>query len=297
MNGSVRRKILFYIGLIFLTIFMILLIFDLTRRGVYDGKMGLNIAVIGDSKVSFLLLRPDEGMVGWVDLPNNTKIMIFNSTASYPVGSVWNYGVSVKSPYSVIEKSLGQAMGVTIARSMKLDREVNVENVLSELLSITLKTDLSFKDRFLIRAFLAESVKSKKIIEYSLPSSVFDIVTEPDGEEFREINSTMALWTKNKFVFEPILDENVDVSVNNVSSIPGLANVLSKQLESAGVRVIEVKGDKTDNIYDHGCVYVVVGKYEFTEKLLSEHLDCKKGTAPNGMTAEDGVKIYINDQL
>lgn len=294
MKASIKERILLILGGTFLTVLLGLLVFDVTRRGIYSGKMGMNLAVVGNGGISVLLLRPEEGMVSWIRLPKSVRIKVFNSEAHYPLESLWGYGASEKKPFETVEKSLGQSMGVIIARTMKVNDSSLIEKVLGGLFQVGLKTDLSIRDRVAIRGFLADAVKSKKVLELTLPNSVFDKVTDPDGKDFSEFNSTMSMWTKNKFVIESILDENADISINNVSGVTGAGSVLSSQLESAGMHVVEVKADLEEKVEGKGCVYI--GKhYEMTELVLRDQVGCQK-IAKLGFVEEDelvGVKIWI----
>jgi hypothetical protein len=293
MKASIKDKLLFILGGSFLVILVGLLIFNLTRRGIYNVKMGLNIAVVGDEGVNVLLIRPEEQMAGWVRMPKNIRIKVYNSEAHYPLNSIWKYGVSERMPFEVIEKSLGQSMGVVISRTVKLDGESSIENVLGRMFSIGLKTDLSLRDRALIRQFLADAVKSKKILEMVVPESVFEKVTDPDGAEFFEFNQAMSLWTKNKFVIEPILDENADISINNISGVSGLGNIYANQLESAGGHVIEVIAAPEQVVEGKGCVFSSAKRFEMTERVLREQIGCRRIALPDFVEDGDRISIWI----
>jgi hypothetical protein len=293
MKGSIKDKFLLILGGSFLIILLGLLVFNLLRSGVFSNKMGINIAVVGEKGISLLLLRPEEQIVSWVDLPNDTMIKIYNSPASYPVSSLWSYGVGEKKPFETIEKSLGQSMGVILARTMRLSKGGKIEDVLGGLLSLDLKTDLSIRDRFLIRKFLADAVKSKKVLVLSIPDSVFEEKTDPDGKTFLTVNNAvMSLWTKNKFVLEPILDENVDISINNVSDTEGIGLTLARQLESTGMHIIEVKGDKENTVSGTGCLYRAGGNFGMTEAFLKDQAGCNRLAGDDGADAEK-IEIWI----
>jgi hypothetical protein len=294
MKASIKDRLLLILGGIFLIVLFGLLIFDVTRRGIYNNAMGLNVAIVGDNGVSILLLRPEEEMVSWVKLPKNIRVKIFNSEAVYPLESVWSYGVAEKKPFEMIEKSLGQSMGVVIARTIKINDSSLIENVMGKLLAVGLKTDLSIRDRVMIRRFMADAVYSKKVLELSIPETVFDKVTDPDGKEFREFNQTMNLWTKNKFVVEPILDENADISINNVSGKTGLGGILANQLESVGMHVIELKADMENTVAGDGCKYSNSGKqFEKTEEILREQVGCVKIAQPKQIENDEKLRIWI----
>lgn len=294
MKASIKERVLLTLGGVFLVVLFGLLVFDVSRRGVYSGKMGINVAVVGETGASVLLLRPEEEMLGWVRLPKGIRIKVFNSEANYPLESMWGYGVSLGNSFEIMEKSLGQSMGVVIARTIKLDDSSLIENVLGALFQVGLKTDLSIRDRVMIRRFLADAVKSKKVLELTIPNSVFDKVTDLDGKDFLEFNATMSLWTKNKFVTEPVLDENTDVSINNVSGVSGAGNVLASQLGSVGMHVVEVKADLEEKVEGKGCLYSTNMRYEMMESVLREQVGCQKIVKP-GFVEEDelGVRIWI----
>lgn len=270
-----------------------LLIYDVTRRGIFSGRMGINIAIVGDRGVSLLLLRPEEEMVEWVKLPANIRIKIFNSEAHYPLDSVWGYGVSERKPYEILEKSLGRSMGIVISRTIKVDDNTLIEDLLGKMFSISLKTNLSIKDRFVIRQYISDAVKSKRVLETSVPNTVFDKVTDPDGKEFVEFNQAVNLWTKNKFVVESILDENADVLINNISGVPGMGNILANQLESSGMHVVEVKADTEEKVQGKECVFSTDERYEMTEMVLGLQIGCTKIARPSFIESDEKIRIWI----
>lgn len=293
--ASFKDKMLFGLGGVFLVVLVGLLIFDISRRGVYSGRMGINIAVVGDNGVSLLLLRPEEGMVQWVKLPDGIRVKVYNSSAVYPLESLWSFGVLEKKPFKMIEKSLGQSMGIIVSRTIKVEDSSVIENVLGKMFSLGLKTDLSIRDRFLIRNFLAETVKSKKVLELTVPKNVFDEVTDLDGKSFVEFNLSTSLWTKNKFVFEPLLDENAYISINNISGVSGAGGILANQLESSGMHVIELKGDSSESVSGDGCVYSTERHYPFTELVLIEQVGCKKIPKPEFVEVDEKIRIWVKD--
>lgn len=296
MKGSIKNKWILYLGIAFLVVLVGLLVYDLVRKGIYSHQVGINIAVVGDSKVSVLLLRPEEDLISWISLPSDVRVKIHNSSAHYPVGSLWKYGSSERKPYDVVEKSLGQSMGVLVVKTIKLDKDAEIEDVLGSLLSPGLKTNLSIRDRVLIRSFLIDAVKSKKVLELSLPSSVFETIIDPDGKEFREFNSAVSLWAKNKFVLEAVLSENTDISINNASNIVGAGILFAHQIESAGLHVVEVKADKEEKVVGKGCVfYSSWGVNEVTEQVLISQAGCSKIAKPEFLENDDKLRIWIND--
>jgi len=280
------------IGLFFLTILVFMIGFRVYKEGILSSQSGINLVVVGDTGCSLLVLRPDEDIVGWVDFPDKLKIKIYNSLAQYPIVSLWDYGVAERRPIEIIERSLGLSMGVVISRAIKVDGTPSVETVLGSLHKVNLKTDLSFRDRFLIRKYLSDAVDSKKILEMEIPGNVLDKITEPDGKEFLVFNNVTALWTKNKFLLETILNENVDASINNLSGLAGLGISVSKQLESAGIRVVEVKTDPGEDVEGSGCIFVSHGNYPITENFLLRQMNCEKRRSVKELNKK-GIDIWL----
>lgn len=281
------------IGIIFLVILFSLLGIKIWREGIYTNDLGINVVVVGTDKVGILILRPENDVVSWVSLPNNLQIKVFNSEAVYPVVSLWSYGEQVKNSYTVMEKSLGQDMGVALARTIKIYGSAGAGEVLSNLYRPDLKTDLSWRDRFLVDKFLTSAVTSKKLLELEIPTKAYDQIVDPDGKTMLEFNSVTQLWTKNKLILDSILAENVEVTVNNLSGKTGLGTQVAKQMESSGMRVVAVKSDTTENVNGTGCTYKIAGEAPFTERFLQEQLQCKRSIKVSGQNGTKEITVWL----
>lgn len=263
-----------YLGWVFLAALLFVLIFDFLKKGIFVQKLGINLLVVGDQNVGVFVLRPNENIYTWITLPTSLKVKIYNSTATYPISSLWKFGVSEKNPYQIIEKSLSSAIGAPMPRMIKVDGEASIENVLGKILSISLKTDLSIRDRWLIRSKISEAAISKKIVEQEIPKIAFDKVVEADGKEFLILNQVVDVWGKDKFYYEDILSEGAEVAINNISGVAGAGNILSKQLEASGLRVVDVSNNMEDSISQNGCHFASFDKFPETSSFLKNHLGC-----------------------
>lgn len=292
MKANIDRRLINIVGICFLALLVLLLSFDLLRRGIYSSTMGMNIAVIGDNSVALMLLRPDEGLISWVDLPSNLKIKIYNSSATYPISSLWKYGSGEKNPFEIFERSLGITLGVAVPRAIVVSGDASIESVLGSIHKIGLQTDLTLRDKIQIRQFVTESVDSKKVIDEIVPKKAFDEITEPDGKTFLHVNSIATLWTNGKFILEPILSENSDVVVNNLTGQSGYGIDVSRQIESAGMRVVGVKADNSDTVPGSGCLFSIPNNLPVSEKFLIDHLSCTKIIAPKEGT-EKGIEVWL----
>jgi len=282
------------LGFLFVAVFVVLLVVGFTKKGIYSNKLGINVVVVGDLDVSLVLIRPLEGMMTWVRLPQNLSVRIFKTGAVYPLSSLWKYGVSEHNAYQIVGKSLSNTLGVLLPRVVKVKGLSTPENLLGVLHKIGMQSDLSVRDRIAFRRDLVTSVSSKKYFEVDIPSAAIDIKADPDGKEFLEINSVINLWTKNKFVFDTLLGENSNVKVRNLTSINGAGLLLSRQLESAGLRVVEVTAGSGEKFSGTGCVFRSIGGHEYTDYLLTNYSGCRNiTTKEDKKSGADGVEVWI----
>ncbi len=285
------RKNIFYAGLVFLLVLFSIMLVDFWGRGIWNEKLGLNLLVVGDDGVAILTLRPKEEEITWTVLPKDLKIKISGSTAMYPIGSLWKFARGERAQYLISEKTVGESVGVILPRVIKMMGDVSVENLMGQLMSLKADTDLSVSDRWNVRKFMTSSGASRHIVEYELPQQVFDKVVEADGKEFKVFSSSVYSWVKNKFVMEAVLSEKAEIVVNNTSGIKGAGLVLSSQLESAGMRVVDIKNDETDKVSGKGCVYWLPKTYESSAKVLNDYFGCKRlGRELDGLT---GGKVWL----
>lgn len=280
------------IGWVFVVTFLLLLLIGFAKKGIYSPQLGMNAIVVGDTGVSIILIRPREGVMTWVKLPDDLDIKIANSEATYPLLSIWKYGVSEKHPFAIVEKSLSSTLSVLLPRTIKVKGLPTPDNLLGSLHKIGLVTDLSLRDRIYLRRDLAASVNSKKYLEVEIPDSALNAKVDPDGKEFVEVNSILNLWTKNKFVFDVLLGENVNVVINNLSNEKGAGLQLSRKLESAGLRVVELASDSEKNREGKGCVYKINKEHFYTDFLLTNYAGCKK-LIEKGNTPSELVEIWL----
>jgi hypothetical protein len=102
------------------------------------------------------------------------------------------------------------------------------------------------------------------------------------------------LWTKNKFVFDTLLGENSNVKVRNLTSVNGAGLLLSRQLESAGLRVVEVTAGSGEKFSGTGCVFRSIEGHEYTDYLLTNYSGCRNiTTKEDKKSGADGVEVWI----
>ena len=291
MKVGEAGKLMNILGVLFLVVIVSAILRGYMKEGVWSEQLGLNLLVVGDDSIGVLILRPKERTASWISLPSDMKIRVTNSPASYPITSLWRFGVSEKKPYEIVEKSIGESIGVVIPRVVKMSGKASVEDLLGKLLSITLRTDLSLLDRLALRGFLSETVAGKRLLELTVPSQAFDSVEEPDGKVFKVFSLAVNAWSKDKFLIDSILSENVDLSINNMSGVNGFGLLMARQAETAGIRVVEIKNDPGDMVVGKGCFFVIDEGLKWTEKWLQDHFKCKKIESEKGRGEE--VKMWL----
>ncbi len=273
MRGSIK-KVAQYLGWLFIVVLVGVLVFDFVKKGIFDNRTGINLLVVGDENMGILVIRPDSNLINWIPLPTDLKVKIYNTEANYPINSLWDFGVGERKPFVITEKSIGSMLGIIIPRAIKIDHVASVDNLLGKFLSLGLKTDLTIRDRWMIRKIISDAAISKKIFELEIPGSAFDKVTEADGKEFLVVNKIIDVWSKDKFYHDDILEEGSEISINNVSDVPGSGLQLSSQLDSSGFRVIDVVNDKNDDVKIKGCHFVAPDKFPLSKKYLVDQVGC-----------------------
>lgn len=255
-----------------------MLFFSFSRHGIYSQEVGINLIVVGDLKVSVLSIRPKEQLATWIDLPTSLSVKTYKNGTSFPVTSLWKLGVAERDKYNYLTKSLTESMSVALPKVINVGKETTPESLLGSLGSFFAETDLSLRDRILLRKDLTSYIAAKKIIEVDIPDTAMDRQSDPDGKEVVTFNQVLQLWNKNKFLTESILGEEVNAKVYNLSQQKGRALVYSRILESAGLRVIDVATGTEKNILltkPAGCYFAIQKKmHPFVEFFLSKHLDC-----------------------
>lgn len=273
-------------------VLMILLIIGFAKRGIYSFKMGINAVIVGDTGVSLILIRPQEAVMTWINLPENLSVEIINSSAVYPLSSLWKYGVLEGDAMKIVGESLSATMGVLLPRVIKIAGDSTPENLLGNFNKLYLLTNFSIRDRILFRKDLISMVSSKKYLEIEIPKSAMDSKIDPDGKEFLDTNNVINLWTKNKFVFDVLLGENSNVKIYNLSNKNGAGLLFSRQLESAGLRVVEVSSDPKNAISGKGCLYKANKMHFFTDFLMKNYANCRNITTKKD-TTEEGITVWL----
>lgn len=262
-------------GGIFLILMILMVLVGILRKNVYNPKLGINLLLIGKDGLGIISVRPSTGMVSLLQLPDNLVIPVDANNGEYQVGAIYKIGLPVNEPNNVARESVGQALGVVLAGVVKSNLVFGLVGLREALLSFSTGGNLSLIDRYLLFRDINELLGEKMSLAVSLPKNVMDRVEEPDGKTVYRLNSAVFVWSKNQWVVDEVLSETAEVTVVNATGKEGQARMVARQIESAGVRVIDILTSKKEE----RAVCLIWGDTKIhsrTAEFLSNSFLCKK---------------------
>jgi len=149
---------------------------------------------------------------------------------------------------------------------------------------------LGFVDRYYLFKDLSELILKKTTLSLSLPKNVMDQIDEPDGKKISKLNSTVFVWSKNQWLVDEVLSETAEVALVNASGTEGKARQVSRQIESAGIRVIDLLVSKKE--LKQSCLMFGSTKaHPITVDFLINSFKCKLATS------KDNVSDYLERDI
>lgn len=255
----------------------------------YDPSIGINILVVAEEKLAVLAVRPKEELLVWVEIPENLKIPIARMNgATYQTSGLWHLAEIEKKTLVLPREVVGESLGVVLPSVVKINGGLSVGNLSSKMLALSTITNLKWGDRFRIRGDIARLTKNNKLLEVDLPKQVMVEVEETDGKVFSKLNTAIFNWSQDQWVSELILKDGVRAMVFNASDFKGLGLSASRQLESAGIKVVGLSGgEKIES--RSGCRFKIKDKNKITKQLIEKHFLCEDGGV---MTEEESNNYY-----
>jgi len=261
-------------GTVFLALVAVMLLVNLLRRNIYDPGLGINILMIAKDGMGVISIRAESGVVGQMRLPDNLSIPVESNGAVYLVEAIEKIGLPVRDSLNSARESVGQALGIVISGVVKAPVDFGVDGFRRSLFGVSTKTNLSLIDRYLLFRDISEKLGNKASLSFSLPKNVIDFSDEPDGKKIGKLNSAVFVWSKNQWVVDEVLSETAEVTVVNASGKDGKARLVARQIESAGVRVIDILVAKKKN--DGFCLLLGNTKaHPLTTKFLVNSFLCE----------------------
>lgn len=267
---------LFHIaGALFLILVVLMVFIGILRRNVYDPKLGINLLLIGKDGMGVISIRPSTGLVSLMRLPDNLSISVDANNAAYLVEAIYKIGLPVSEPNNAARTSVGQALGVVLGGVVKGNVEFGLPGLREALLSFSVKSNLSLIDRYFLLREVNELLGKKMSLAVTLPKNVMDATEEPDGKTIYKLNTAVFVWSKNQWVVDEVLSETAEVTVVNATGKEGKARQVARQIESAGVRVIDILTSKKEE--GEAClIWGDTKVHPRTAEFLSDSFLCKK---------------------
>lgn len=269
------------LGILWLVIVIVVVLVSFGIRMVYSGKydknLGLNMILIGDSKIGVIGLRGETDLVNMVVLPSDLVVESGSGKGRYLIGSLWGLGKLDNNPGEEVMLSLSKSLGFKITGFVKVsDEDVSVMSISRLMSDWRVVTNLNLWDRVQIIRLVKKLYDQGTLVSKNVPSNLMREEVEPDGLKVKVFDRDRVYsWSAREWVNPAILKERVNVAVFNNSDEPGKALIWGRMLETVGVRVVVVeKGEKKTN----GCKYRLF-REDLVEvvKMIEKDFGCSEG--------------------
>lgn len=285
----IKSVLLRWLGVAFIVLVLLTLLIGALKKNVYDSKLGANILVVTKEGIGIVGVRASENISSFLTLPNN--LVIGTSRGEYLVEALWRVGLPGADSLKTTRVGVGMTLGIPLGGVIKSNSGLSFYELLSSLISFSSRTNLSLTDRIRLYSDLSSLLKKGMRLELNFPQNVVDVYEEPDGKKVLRTNQAVYTWTKNHFASDEILSETAEVSVVNASGKDGVGRLLAHQLETAGVRVIEVVG--SNNKLNGVCVILSEKKVPKTTLFIEKTFGCRKGGDQEKNYIEKDIKADL----
>jgi len=157
---------------------------------------------------------------------------------------------------------------------------------------------LGWLDRYVLYKDISELTSKGIVLETNLPYQVINKTQDVDGYEWLELNEAIFVWSKDLWPSIEVVNLGTKVEVINVSDIPGLARVRTRQLESVGFRVVGVDA-KSEMKLKKSCLLRLnseaVDKSGLLRKMGEKYFDCEVDIG-NETSDFNGEVVFFVDQ-
>jgi len=282
------------VTVVFLSLILIALLVGFSRKRVFSESLGVNLVVVNEDRVALLGVRPKEKSIVWLDLPGNLQLKVVDREAWYPASSLWGLGEIEGDEKEMVRASIQQDLGLAMAGVVRLQGEMSVDEVMRSLIDVRTRTSLNWWDRIVLYRTLTKMGSRGLIWETNLPGAVVETRQEEDGSEWRRLNESIWVWTKDLWPSEEVLSLGVTAAVYNCSEVSGKARLMSHVLESEGLRVVEVAAKEEEN--HRGCWFDLEIESDELEWLLERQLGCqRKNNLDKRDEVEADLTVWLGD--
>jgi len=269
------------LGIFWLIVVVLVLIvgygIKLKKQIKYDPVLGINLLLVGENKLAVVVLKNEEEQASFLILPEELAVSVGSDGGRYRVGRLWGLGELEKKVPELILTNVSAELGLKLTGYLKVDDDnIKPEKLLLTMTDISVKTNLSFWDRWRLWLLLRKVVVSGNLIETNLGLDLVEKQVDPDGQvNFWLDRDKFHLWSQREWVNPIILEERASVAVFNNSSFLGRARDMARMLETMGVKIVELKNV---DYQSNECHYLVFREgLEKTIRLLERDFGCKEG--------------------
>lgn len=256
------------------------------KGNIYDDRLGINVLLITDEGMGLVGIRAKEDWATVMTLPNN--LLVSSSQGDFLVEALWKVGLPKKGLEDV-RLGVGRTLGIPLTGVIKAKGGIDLPGLAQSLVMLSSRTNLSLADRLRLAADVGTLLKRGIKLEINLPQSVLDVRAEPDGKNVLMVNPAIYTWAKNQWSSDKVLSETAEVAVVNASGREGIGRIIAHQLETAGVRIIEVSA--TENNFAGVCVLLGDKKaVPITFTFIRKALNCREGGIGSYQLPETVVK-------
>lgn len=265
--------------IVFILLFSILclLLTALWYSSGWNGRDPLNVVISSGDNLWVLSLRPDEKRAVSISIPPTALIEI-PGRGKWQSRALWEISRLENNP-SLVAAAGWNLLQVPVDLILRLPQWKGRQTPLSLL--------RNFPQEFKIVRFF-KSLDETRVTNIDLSNiSISRRVVDPGGAELIEINpDLLSPRVEEWFGLDSLRQEGLTIAIRNDSSRSGAGNLLSRQLEHVGLRVVSVTDGTGDNI-------LTVKSNQLKKSLAVRKLSSWLKTKPNVADFPDRADILI----
>lgn len=289
------KMILRVTGIVFCTIVSVALIVSVWKDKKIDNRLGFNMVVLGDGNTTVMSYKPENLSVDYVDLPDNLKISLFNNGSDFGIGELREAEKNSAEGASLndFRRGLSLELGIPLPIIIRHKAQNDLLSLRDSLLAWRgIDTNMNILDRMEVIKILGVVLAKGLNLNQPFPSRLTDKIVEVDGKTYQKVNEAVFSWAKNYFLSEAVLSETAEIVVLNASGTSGIGRKMSRQLETAGMRVIDIRTG--DLILDKKCE--VDGdevEHPMTMGYLTNYFGCEAVTASSDKIRTTEIVVVV----
>lgn len=282
-------------GIVFCTMVSVALIVRVWKDKKIDNRLGFNMVVLGDGSTTVMSYKPENLSVDFVDLPDNLKISLFNNGSDFGIGELREAEKNSAEGASLndFRRGLSLELGIPLPIIIRHKAQNDLLSLRDSLLAWRgIDTNMNILDRMEVIKILGVVLAKGLNLIQPFPSRLTDKIVEVDGKTYQKVNEAVFSWAKNYFLSEAVLSETAEIVVLNASGTSGIGRKMSRQLETAGMRVIDIRTG--DLILDKKCE--VDGdevEHPMTMRYLTNYFGCEAVTASSDKNQTTEIVVVV----